>query len=134
MQFCWTEFCNVERYFDVEIDDQFLVALRAHLKDEFDWSDESRPLTIKEVIALTGFECNLTGEDSISPEELRLLRARQFEELKRKPERRFHWPSNDESLSTAIRNFFIDCAYDNYVGEGEWNVEDSNGSFEDTDY
>lgn len=134
MQFCWTEFCNVERYFDVEIDDQFLVALRAHLKDEFDWSDESRPLTIKEVIALTGFECNLTGENSISLEELRLLRARQFEKLKRKPECRFRWPSNDESLSTAIRNFLIDCAYDNYVGEGEWNVEDSNGSFEDTDY
>lgn len=134
MYFCWEELCSVSRHFEVKIDDQFLVALRTHLKDEFDWSDESRPLTIKEVIALTGFECNLTGEDSISPEELRLLRARQFEVLKRKPERRFRWTPNDESLGTAIRNFFIACAYENYVGEGEWNVEDSDGIFEDDAY
>lgn len=130
MDFVWTEACSVERYFDVKIDDQFLIALRAHLKDEFDWSDESWPLTIKEVIALTGFECNLTGEDAISLEELRLLRARQFEKLKRKPERRFHWKPDDESLCTAIRNFLIACAYENYVCESEWNVEDSYGTFE----
>lgn len=134
MHFCWEEICSVSRYFDVEIDEQFLEALRAHLKDEFDWSDESRPLTIKEVIALAGFECNLTGEDAISLEELRLLRTRQFEEVKRKPERRFRWTPNDESLCTAIRNFLIARAYENYVDEGEWNVEDSYGTFKDDAY
>lgn len=134
MYFCWTEACNVERYFGVEIDDQFLIALRAHLKDEFDWSDESRPLTIKEVIALTGFECNLTGEDSISPEELRLLRARQFEELKRKPECRFRWLPNKMSLGLAIEEFLTTCAYENYIGENDWTVVNQYGTFEDDAY
>lgn len=134
MYFCWQETCSVNRYFDVEIDDQFLVALRAHLKDEFDWSDESRPLTIKEVIALSGYECNLTGGDAISLEELRLLRARQFEELKRKPERRRNWKPDGLSLGIAVRDFLVECAYDYYAGESDWDVEDTDGTFEDDSF
>ena len=134
MYFVYTEVYRGENYFEVEINDQFLVALRAHLKDEFDWSDESRPLTIKEIIALSGCECNLTGEDSILPEELRPLRARQLEELKRKPEHCCNWKPNEIGLGAAIRDFFINCACDHYIGEGRGGVEDCYGTFEDDLY